>query len=369
MAAITQAYQSLLDQNRIIADKAQAQAVQRLAMLQVQWETPQKKGLLASLFGKQESQTPQGLYLWGDVGRGKSLLADLLYENIEVAPKRRVHYHAFMLEIHARIHRWREENRADLKSKDPILPLAAAIAKESQFLCLDEMQVTDVADAMILGRLFTAILSHGVRVVFTSNRKPSALYLNGLQRDRFLPFIALLEQQLDVIELASAEDYRLRQLKSLQDTYMVGAGEEVKARMDKAFHCLTHGAEPETMNLEVQGRALAVSCCYGDVARFSFAELCAKPLGAADYEALAQEFSSILMDDIPLLTPEKRNEAKRFLTFVDVLYEHKVKLICSAIVPPQDLYPAGDGNFEFARTISRLMEMQSENYLALAVKH
>lgn len=362
---IIAAYRRMLDTGRLLPDAAQAEAVERLAAIQRDWAVPVKRGVLARLSGKKSAVSMQGIYLWGDVGRGKSLLMDLLHDTTATQPKRRVHYHAFMLDIHARIHRWRAENSA---SADPIPPLAAALAKEARLLCLDELQVTDIADAMILGRLFTALLELGVKVVFTSNRRPDDLYLHGLQRDRFLPFIALLHARMAVMELASAEDYRLKQLKALQEVYIVAPPAEAQARLDEAFARLTQDAPPESMTLDVQGRALHVPASHGDVARFTFHDLCAKALGAADYEAIAQEFTTLLLDGIPTLSPEKRNEAKRFVTLVDTLYEHKVKLICSAAAEPDALYPEGDGSFEFARTASRLMEMQSESYLAASHK-
>lgn len=369
-APIPAAYRALLDSGRLLPDAAQEQAVERLAALQGQWAQPAaRKPLLGRLRGGgRPVAVPQGVYLWGDVGRGKSLLMDLLHDTTAIRPKRRVHYHAFMIDVHARIHRWRSGNKADAARKDPIPPLAAALVGEASLLCLDEMQVTDIADAMILGRLFTELLARGVRVVFTSNRRPDDLYLHGLQRDRFLPFIALIHEKLQVMELASAEDYRLRQLKAMQEVYIVAPPARARPKMDAAFARLTQDAAPQTLTMDVQGHALHVPASHGDVARFGFTDLCAKALGAADYEAIAQGFTTVLLDDIPQLSPEKRNEAKRFVTLVDTLYEHKVKLVCSAAVQPDALYPSGDGSFEFARTASRLMEMQSESYLAAAHK-
>lgn len=369
-APIITTYHAMLDDGHLLPDTAQEQTVEQLAALQQAWTRPvASTGLLGRLFGKDDApQAKQGIYLWGDVGRGKSLLMDLLFDTTAIQPKRRVHYHAFMIDVHARIHRWRNENKADAASKDPIPPLAADLAKEAKLLCLDEMQVTDIADAMILGRLFTELFGHGVRVVFTSNRKPDDLYLHGLQRDRFLPFIALIHEKLAVMKLDSAEDYRLKQLKAMQEVYIVAPPAKARPKIDAAFAQLTQEAAPQAVTMDVQGHALHVPASHGDVARFGFDDLCAKALGAADYEAIAQEFTTVLLDDIPELSPEKRNEAKRFVTLVDTLYEHKVKLICSAAAAPDALYPSGDGSFEFARTASRLMEMQSESYLAASHK-
>lgn len=354
-------YNALIENGKLLPDPAQANAAAQLSAILVKWEESGRKRSFPHFFKKMGETAPQGIYLWGDVGRGKSLLMDMFYDAAPIAPKRRAHYHAFMLDIHARIHRLRQ----DAATHDPLPPLAQALAKETRFLCLDELQVTDVADAMILGRLFTALLDHGVRIAFTSNRKPDDLYLHGLQRERFLVFIALIHSRLQVTELASAEDYRLRQLRALHETYLTGNG---AARMDAAFSALTQGAAPESSVVDVQGHCLALPTFHSGVARFSFADLCAKPLGAGDYEYIAQRFATVLVDDIPLLSPEKRNEAKRFVTLIDTLYEHKVKLVCSAAAPPEKLYPSGDGSFEFARTVSRLMEMQSETYLAAGHK-
>lgn len=354
-------YHAWLKSGKLTPDNAQAAAIKALAEIQASWKEV-KRGFFKR--ARPVSNSTQGVYLWGDVGRGKSLLMDMFFETASITPKRRIHYHAFMMEVHARIHAWRESNRDDLKSKDPIPPLAASLAKEAKLLCLDEMQVTDVADAMILGRLFTALLERGVKVVFTSNRVPDDLYLNGLQRDRFLKFIALIHERLTVIHLQSAEDYRLKQLKSLQEVYITG--DDRMFRMDTAFAALIKGLAPQSRIADVQGHDLPIPAFSSDVARFHFNDLCMKALGAADYEYLAQHFGTLLLDEIPKMNQERRNEAKRFVTLIDTLYEHKTKLICSAEVLPEALYPAGDGSFEFARTASRLREMQSENYLAAA---
>ena len=369
LALLAETYNLAVKGGQLKPDAAQMEAVALLSQLQQGWAAePKGRRLIGQLFGRRatDRRLKQGAYLWGGVGRGKSLLMDMFFDTTQIEPKRRVHYHAFMIDVHARIHQWREENRDDLKNKDPIPPLAEALAAEAKLLCLDEFQVQDVADAMILGRLFTALFNLGVRVVFTSNRRPDDLYLHGLQRDRFLTFIALIHERLEVVELRSAEDYRLRHLKNLRETFMVGASGKTRAGMDEAFRHLSCNAPAKSRTLDVQGHALFVPAYHGDVARFSFADLCAKPLGAADYITLAQEFSTILLDDIPQLSPEKRNEAKRFVALIDTLYDHKVKFIASAAVAPDKLYPAGDGSFEFARTASRLVEMQSEAYLSVS---
>lgn len=356
-ASLEATYRQWVEEGSILPDAAQAETVLALRDILEQWEAKPKRGL----FGRKpkETQGPQGIYLWGDVGRGKSLLMDLLFQSADMPKKKRVHYHPFMLDVHGRMHKLKNV-------ADPLPVIARDIGKEAQLLCLDELQVTDIADAMMLARLFTALLDEGVRVTFTSNRAPEALYLNGLQRERFLPFIALLRQQFRVMKLESAEDYRLKQLKSLRQTCFTGVARE--AELQAAYALLTHDAAPERVEIPVQGRVLKVEQSHGDVAWMTFGALCARPLGAADYEALAQQFSTLCLAQVPLLTPEKRNEAKRFVTLVDTLYEHKVKLLMAAEAEPQALYPAGDGAFEFQRTVSRLMEMQAETYLSIPHK-
>ncbi|WP_085881610.1 cell division protein ZapE [Oceanibacterium hippocampi] len=303
---------------------------------------------------------PQGLYMFGGVGRGKSMLMDLFYRTAPVEKKRRVHFHAFMQEIHATIHRWRQAR--DERASDPMPPLAEGIAAGAWLLCFDEMQVTDVADAMLLGRLFQYLFNHGVVVVFTSNRPPDDLYKGGLNRELFLPFIAMIKEELDVLHLDGGTDYRLERL-SHGRVYFQPLGEEADRSLEEVFNGLIEGAELVSEELTVQGRTIVTPLTARHVARFRFEELCARPLGAADYLALAERYHSIVLTGIPKLGPEKRNEAKRFVTLIDVLYENRVNLIASADAPPAALYPEGDGSFEFGRTASRLMEMQSEDYL------
>ncbi|MCE2509607.1 MAG: AFG1 family ATPase [Alphaproteobacteria bacterium] len=306
---------------------------------------------------------PRGIYLHGDVGRGKSMLMDLFFEHAPVHRKRRVHFHEFMLEVHARLHAWRRDGKAGRKVADPLPLVAADLARDAWLLCFDELQVLDIADAMILGRLFASLFKEGVVVVATSNRPPDDLYKDGLQRERFLPFIALMKEKLHVVELAGDQDYRLRLLRDLS-VYRTGEGAD--AALDRAFERLTMGSPPKPCTLLVQGRKLAILKAARGVARFSFAELCERPLGAADYLEIANQFHTVLLDRIPCLSPEKRNEAKRFVTLIDALYEHKVKLIASAEAAPEALYPSGEGAMEFRRTVSRLLEMQSEAYFAKA---
>lgn len=302
----------------------------------------------------------QSLYLYGGVGRGKSMLIDWLYEACPFAEKRRVHFHTFMQEVHAYTHRCRQEKRSDA-----IESFAREIGATTRLLCFDEFHVTDVADAMILGRLFSLLFELGVVFVITSNRHPDDLYKGGLQREQFLPFVARLQDEADVVHLDTNEDFRLGHFKALKTVYHSPLGAEADQFIHHSYLELTNYAELTPATVSVLGRTLSLTAAHGDVALSSFDELCARPLGAADYLVLADEFSTLIVSDIPKLSPAQRNEAKRFVTLIDTLYEHKVKLICSAAVPVHQLYTEGDGAFEFARTISRLVEMQSEAYWSL----
>lgn len=306
-----------------------------------------------------DSAPRQGLYIFGEVGRGKSMLMDLFAETAPVEGKRRVHFHEFMRDIHADIHQWRQRDKGE---SDPIPKMARAIAAQAWLLCLDELQVTDIADAMIVGRLFQQLMDLGVVVVITSNRAPKDLYKDGLQRERFLPFIDLIEGRLDILELDASRDYRLGRKRGLR-VYHAPLGAAAEAELDAAFARLTEGAIPRPDKLTVNGRDIPVPLAGAGVARFTFAELCGRPLGPSDYLALATLFHTLVLSGVPLLSPENKDEARRFVTLIDALYEHKVTLICSAAAPPETLYPTGIGAFEFQRTVSRLMEMQSEDYV------
>ena len=360
------AYRAKLASGEIEPDPMQELAVEKLEILHHRLTDyrPGRNGGLLSMLGLAKKQpVPEGLYLYGGVGRGKSMLMDLFFDGAPVEHKRRVHFHAFMLEVHKRIHRWRAKTVEDRAAKDPIPPLAAKLAEEAWLLCFDEFEVRDVADAMILGRLFSRLFELGVVVVATSNRAPDELYAGGLNRQLFLPFIALMQQKLDVLHLEGAHDYRIDRLKG-QRTFFTPLGPPASAELDAAFLRLTDQPRGEPETLAVMGRSVPIREAAKGVARASFAELCEAALGPADYLALAAEFHTLILNDVPQLTPAKRNEARRFVMLIDVLYEHRVKLVASAAAPPESLYPQGDGSFEFARTVSRLNEMQSADYIA-----
>jgi cell division protein ZapE len=309
---------------------------------------------------RRRDEPPQGLYIFGGVGRGKSMLIDLFFAAAPVERKRRVHFHAFMLEVHDSLHRQRQERAVD---SDPLAPLAARLAAEAWLLCFDEFHVGNIADAMLLGRLFTALFDLGVVVVATSNSAPDELYKDGLQREHFLPFIELLKERLDILELDGVVDYRRRRISGMV-VYHWPLGAAADAALAEAFARLTDGAEGTPTSLIVQGRRLPVPRVAKNVACFSFAELCEQPLGAADYIAIATHFHTIVIGGIPRLSADRRNEARRFMTLIDALYEHKINLVCAAAELPDRLHLAGDGACEFERTASRLMEMQSAAYLA-----
>jgi cell division protein ZapE len=363
MPKLQSAFDQLIKEGKISDDTAQRAVLKEFSRMETA-ALKKPEGLLRKLRSKKQVTPPiNGIYLWGSVGRGKSMLMDIYYNRSEIKPKQRIHFHNFMIDVHARIHAWRKHNPSELKTTTPIEPVAKDIAKHCRLLCLDEIQVTDVADAMILEQLFVMLMKEGVKVVFTSNRAPEDLYQGGIQRDRFMHFIRLIREQCLVLSLTDGEDYRILQMRALKAVYYTPANANNNALMSQTFMLLSSGEPSYSIDLHVGGRILHIAKSYGGIASFSFAELCEKPLGAADYICIAQQFHTLFIYDIPLLTPEKRNEAKRFVTLIDALYERKVNLICSAAATAEKLYPEGDGSFEFTRTASRLVEMQSERYL------
>jgi cell division protein ZapE len=336
-------------------DALQAQAAEKLQTLS---NALRKYKPGWRLFGQRTP--PRGLYIWGDVGRGKSMLMDLFFDDAPVDAKRRIHFNAFMVETHARIHAERQRG-----AHDPIQPVAATIANEARLLCFDEFQVTDVADAMILGRLFEQLFERGVVIVATSNTAPDRLYEGGINRQLFLPFIELIRQNLDIFELDGPIDYRRRLIHGLT-VYLTPLGPETDAAMDEDWFKLTGKRACEPTTLTVLGRALPVPCAAKGVARFSFDDLCLQPLAAADYLAIAREYHTVLIDRIPQMSEQFRDATRRFIVLIDTLYDEGVKLVCSAAVPAEQLYTEGNAAQMFQRTVSRLIEMQSKDYLERA---
>ncbi|WP_299401725.1 cell division protein ZapE [uncultured Roseobacter sp.] len=350
MQTLRAIYQDLIEVGTVQPDDAQLNVMPEFERIRTELSAPVKKGLF-----RKAPEPPKGLYLWGGVGRGKSMLMDLFVEHLEGIPARRVHFHAFMQEIHSAMHEVRKTG-----VEDAIAPVAADVAASVRLLAFDEMQITDITDAMIVGRLFQALFEDGVVVVTTSNRVPDELYKNGLNRDLFLPFIALIQEKMNVVELASPTDYRQDRLGG-QPVYFTPVNAEARAAMDAVWDDLA-GGKGEVLVLKVKGRDVEVPAFRNGVARAGFHDLCGKPLGPGDYLALAEAVKVLMLDGVPALSRNNFNEAKRFVTMIDALYEAKVRLICSAAAKPEMLYLEGEGTFEFERTASRLREMQSEGW-------
>lgn len=351
------AYNERLHAGALHADPAQQDALGMLQGLldQLQNYCPAPLTLWQRWFGG-VAPAPRGLYIYGAVGRGKSMLMDLFFDAAPVAKKRRVHFHQFMLDIHARLHRLQADQAPDLLPR-----LGREIAAETTLLCFDEFHVANIADAMILGRLFEALFGAGVVVVATSNWPPDWLYKNGLQRERFLPFIELIKQRMQVYQLDGAVDHRFEQTKGLS-CYFTPLGKDSTHALQQIFFHLTDNAEPEVIELIVQGRNLRLTHAAKGVGFFNFDELCVAALGTADYLAIAQCLHTVLIDGVPCLTEEKRNESTRFINLIDALYEAKVHLYLATSAPVAQLAPTGEMNFPFQRTLSRLMEMQGQEY-------
>jgi len=369
--SLSSTYSARVRHGQVESDPAQQKLARRFDRLLdeiVQRRLGRKSKPLGWLFGrKRPGRSMKGLYVWGSVGRGKTMLMDMFFELAPVRRKRRAHFHGFMLDVHNRIHRWRQDRKAGLaKGDDPIQPVADALAQEAWLLCFDEFSVTDIADAMILGRLFEALFARGVVIVVTSNVEPDRLYEGGLNRALFLPFITLLRERMEIAHLDARTDFRLEKLAG-SPVYYTPADASARAAMDTLFERLTGRARGAALTLPVLGREVAVPEAVGHVARFGFADLCARPLASADYLAIAEEFHTIFIDEVPLMAEHMRNEAKRFINLIDTLYDQHVKVIVSAAARPTDLSAGIEGReaFEFERTASRLIEMQSEGYLAL----
>jgi cell division protein ZapE len=367
MSGLLARYERLVASGELRPDPDQRHAAERLAALQRELESGAAGGLFSRLrsWGFAGKQQPRGVYLWGGVGRGKSMLMDLFVGSLGIAEKRRVHFHEFMLEVDQLI---RDERAKE--AGDPLAPVAARIAADLKCLAFDEMVVTNTADAAIMSRLFTALIrDQGVTVVATSNRPPRDLYKDGLNRALFLPFIDLIEAELDVVPLNGPTDYRLDRLAGLA-TWHAPLGDAATAQVREAFFRLTDFAPEDAANVPSAdldlggGRALHVPKSLKGVGVFSFRKLCGENRGAADYLAIGHAYHTVIVVGIPVMGPENRNEALRFTKLIDALYENSVKLFATAAAEPRALYPAGDGAFEFARTVSRLEEMQSADYMA-----
>ena len=364
-------YSQRVARGEIESDPAQIEAVKKLDALCVtlgEARMARKSSALGWLFGARKSpEPPRGLYVWGSVGRGKTMLMDLFFDTVDVRRKRRAHFHSFMADVHARVHAWRQKLKAgEVKGDDPIAPVAADLAEEAWLLCFDEFAVTDIADAMILGRLFRALFEKGVVVVATSNVEPGDLYRDGLNRALFLPFIDMIRQRMEVTKLDSRTDFRLEKLSG-SDVWFSPLGEEATVRLHKLFRALTGADKGAPDHVRVFGRDVEIPEAAHNVARVRYEDLCDRALGATDFVEIARVYHTIVMDGIPVLDPAKRNEVKRFIVLIDALYDHRVKLIAAAVAPPQAIYAGTDGHeaFEFDRTVSRLIEMQSTEYLAL----
>lgn len=363
--SVRQRYENLAGSGAIDPDPLQIRVADKLDRLISEIRTKRlasKSSALGWLFGKRrEAREPvRGLYLHGGVGRGKTMLMDMFFELVPVRRKRRVHFNDFMADAHDRIQRHRELlTRGETKEKDPLPPVAKALADEAWVLCFDEFAVNDIADAMILSRLFSALFDHGVVVVATSNVAPDDLYRDGLNWGLFEPFIAILKRHSEIVPFDGDTDYRQSKLAELP-VYVTPLGEKARQVMDAAWDAAVSGHEENSRVVEVKGRKIHIPRANGRVARFSFEELCARPLAARDYLAIAAAFDTIFIDDIPVLQPDQRNEAKRLILLIDTLYDKGTKLIASAEAEPGDLYPQGTGReiFEFERTASRLIEMR-----------
>jgi cell division protein ZapE len=367
-------YRALVASGAIEPDAAQAEVAEAFADLEQRlsrYKPLRKQGLLGRLFADKDDVPPRGVYVYGEVGRGKTMLMDMFFQQSPVQHKRRAHFHEFMAEVHERIYGFRQNiARGEIGDGDVIALTAASIFDQAWLLCFDEFHVTDIADAMILGRLFARLFELGTVVVATSNVAPDDLYKGGLNRALFLPFIAQISEHMAVLRLDARTDFRLEKLAGVK-MWLVPADRAADAALDKAWIKMTGNAPCKPRDISIKGRILHVPCSAHGVARFSFADICEKPLAASDYLRLARDYHTIMIDHIPVMDYAERNAAKRFITLIDTLYDNRVKLMASAAADPMSLYVASEGNEanEFKRTSSRLIEMSSESYLALPHGH
>ncbi|MBY0532276.1 MAG: AFG1 family ATPase [Xanthobacteraceae bacterium] len=375
MPGIAERYAGLVENGALERDPAQARAADRLQKLQdelANYKRASKSSSLGWLMARgPKSAAPRGLYIWGDVGRGKTMLMDLFFETAKVEKKRRAHFHEFMADVHDRVHLVRQAMKEDkTKDGDPIAPVASELADEALLLCFDEFHVNDIADAMVLSRLFERLFERGVVVVATSNVPPDDLYKEGLNRALFLPFVKLLRERCDAINLAARTDYRLEKLSGTQ-MWHVPADREAQQQIDEVWRKLAGRERGAPVELSYRGRSIRIPFAGSGAARFDFADLCHQPLGAADFVQIAHNFHTVVIEDIPVMSPAQRNEAKRFILLIDALYDNAVKLVASAAAERDEIYQ-GEGTIEateFKRTSSRLIEMGSTEYLALPHGH
>jgi cell division protein ZapE len=368
-ASVVERLETLVRAGQISADPQQLMVARRLdgVLTSLRARAPARKSsALGWLFAAKRAQEPpvRGLYIHGSVGRGKTMLMDMMFELAPVQRKRRAHFHEFMADVHARIHAHRQKlKNGETRQADPVPPVAAALHDEAVLLCFDEFTVTDIADAMILSRLFTELFQRGSVLVATSNVEPDNLYRDGLNRQLFLPFVDLLKHYADIVSLDSPTDYRLEKTRSLP-VWLTPLGPATDARLEAAWTSLTEGAKPRREVIAMKGREVPVPATALGAARFSFGDLCEQPLGASDYLAIAERYRTIFVEHIPVLGPHQANQTKRFINLVDTLYDNHVRLVASAEAMPEDLLPErrGTTGFEFDRTVSRLFEMRSADY-------